>query len=163
MPASDRVPGPAQVLGQVHFHLGGGLERHRIQVRVQFRQQADAVAFSGWKGIQAGRREEDETSGARRPGPGAAVARTQGLTVGLALERNPAGSAGCHSLFCRSGGLPPPIRRLQPLATWIPRSVRLPHTAAPPGRRVGRQTTQTTFLYLDSQSETKPRTLWGKR
>ena len=45
MPASDRVTGPAQILRQILFHLGGGLIRHRVQVLIQFRQKAEAVAF----------------------------------------------------------------------------------------------------------------------
>ena len=32
MPAGDRVTGPAQILRQILFHLGGGLIRHRVQV-----------------------------------------------------------------------------------------------------------------------------------
>ena len=45
MPASDRVTGPAQILCQILLHLGCGLIRHRVEVRVEFRQEADAVAF----------------------------------------------------------------------------------------------------------------------
>ncbi len=45
MPACDRVTGPPQILGQIHFHLGCGLVRHRVQVRIQLRQQAESVAF----------------------------------------------------------------------------------------------------------------------
>jgi len=41
----DRVPGPAQVFRQIHFHLGRRLERHRVQVRVKLRQEANAVAL----------------------------------------------------------------------------------------------------------------------
>ena len=32
MPARDRVPGPAQVFRQVHFHLCRRLERHRVHM-----------------------------------------------------------------------------------------------------------------------------------
>ena len=45
MPAHDRVPGPAQILRQIHFHLHRRLEWHRVQVRVEFRQQPDAVTL----------------------------------------------------------------------------------------------------------------------
>ena len=45
MPAGDRVTGPAQILRQILFHLGGGLIRHWVQVLIQFRQKAEAVAF----------------------------------------------------------------------------------------------------------------------
>ena len=36
MPARDRITDPAQILRQIHFHLGCGLERHGVQVRVKF-------------------------------------------------------------------------------------------------------------------------------
>ena len=45
MPASDRVTGPAQILRQILFHLGGGPIRHRVQVLIQFRQEAESVAL----------------------------------------------------------------------------------------------------------------------
>ena len=45
MPARDRVPGPAQILRQIDFHLHCRLERHRVQVRVEFRQQPDTVTL----------------------------------------------------------------------------------------------------------------------
>lgn len=45
MPAGNRVAGPAQILGQILFHLDGGLIRHRIEMLIQFRQQAETVAF----------------------------------------------------------------------------------------------------------------------
>jgi len=44
MSAGNRVPGPAQILRQIHFHLRCRVERHRVQVRIQLRQQADADA-----------------------------------------------------------------------------------------------------------------------
>ena len=37
MPARDRVPGAAQILSQIHFHLDRSLKRHRVQVLIQFR------------------------------------------------------------------------------------------------------------------------------
>jgi len=45
MPACDRVTCPAQILRQIHFHLDGRLEGHRVEVLVQFRQKANTVAF----------------------------------------------------------------------------------------------------------------------
>ena len=45
MPACDRVPSPAQILCQVLFHLRHRIEQHRVQVRIQLRQQSDAVAL----------------------------------------------------------------------------------------------------------------------
>ena len=44
MPARDRVPGPAQILGQTLLHLGGGFVGRRVQVLVELPQQAEAVA-----------------------------------------------------------------------------------------------------------------------
>ena len=46
MTPSDRITRPAQILRQVLLHLGCGLVGHRIQVRIQFRQEAEAIAFS---------------------------------------------------------------------------------------------------------------------
>jgi hypothetical protein len=45
MPARDRITSLAQVICQVLLHLGCGLERHWVHVRVEFWKQADAVAF----------------------------------------------------------------------------------------------------------------------
>ena len=45
MPAGDRVTSPAQIRRQILLHLGRGLIRHGGQVRVKFRQQAQAVAL----------------------------------------------------------------------------------------------------------------------
>ena len=50
MSSRNRVPGPAQILRQVLLHLGGGLEGHRVQVRIEFRQQAEAFG-SGLRGV----------------------------------------------------------------------------------------------------------------
>jgi thiol:disulfide interchange protein len=47
MPARDRVTGPAQVVRQILLHLYRRPKRHRVQVRVQFRQEAEAVALDG--------------------------------------------------------------------------------------------------------------------
>ena len=35
----------AEVGGEVSFHLGGGFEGHWIQMRVEFGEEAEAVAF----------------------------------------------------------------------------------------------------------------------
>ena len=43
MPASNRVAGTAQVLGQVLLHLGSRLEGHRVEVFVQLRQETYTV------------------------------------------------------------------------------------------------------------------------
>ena len=43
--AGDRVTGPAQVVRQILLHLYRCPKRHRVQVRVQFRQQANAIAL----------------------------------------------------------------------------------------------------------------------
>ena len=51
MPARDGVAGPAQILRQIHFHLHRRLERHRVQVCKEFRQQPDAVAFDHIRGF----------------------------------------------------------------------------------------------------------------
>jgi hypothetical protein len=40
MASRDRVTGPAQILCQVHLHQDRRLERHRVQVLMQFRQEA---------------------------------------------------------------------------------------------------------------------------
>ena len=53
MPASDRVTGPAQILRQIHLHPRRRLIRHWVQVLVEFRQQADAVAFHHRSGLGA--------------------------------------------------------------------------------------------------------------
>src|SRR5437762_13072008 len=45
MSTCDRVPDPAQILRQVLFHLHRRLERHRVQVLVEFRQEAEAVTL----------------------------------------------------------------------------------------------------------------------
>ena len=38
MPTCHRVPGPAQIVGQILFHLCRRVEWHRIQVGIQFGQ-----------------------------------------------------------------------------------------------------------------------------
>ena len=48
------VPSPPQILRQIHLHLRGGLERHRVQVRVKFRQEAEVVAFDHPRGLHPG-------------------------------------------------------------------------------------------------------------
>jgi hypothetical protein len=45
MPAHDRISRPAQILRQINLHLDGRLERHRVQMFVQFWQKVEAVAF----------------------------------------------------------------------------------------------------------------------
>jgi hypothetical protein len=45
MSAYNRVSGPAQVFRQILLHFNRRLERHRVQVDKQFRQQAEAVAL----------------------------------------------------------------------------------------------------------------------
>ncbi len=54
MPARDGVTGAAQVLCQIHLHLRGGFIRHRVQVLVKFRQQADAESFHYRGGLDTG-------------------------------------------------------------------------------------------------------------
>ncbi len=39
MSAGHGVAGPPQIFGKIDLHLGGGSERHRIEVGVMFRQQ----------------------------------------------------------------------------------------------------------------------------
>jgi hypothetical protein len=43
MPTRDRVSGPPQILRQIALHLRRRLERHRVQMAVQFREKPDAI------------------------------------------------------------------------------------------------------------------------
>jgi hypothetical protein len=45
MPARHCVSSPTQILRQIRFHLSCRLEWHRVEVLVQFWQEADAVSF----------------------------------------------------------------------------------------------------------------------
>ena len=45
MAARHRVAKPAQIFSQVYLHQRCGLEGHRVQVRIQLRQQTDAVSL----------------------------------------------------------------------------------------------------------------------
>ena len=51
MPARDRISRPAQIFRQVLLHAGRRVERYRVQVRVEFRQEAEAVAFDRWTAL----------------------------------------------------------------------------------------------------------------
>ncbi len=44
MTAENRIAGAPQIVCEVFLHLGGGFEGHRVQVGVELRQQAKAVA-----------------------------------------------------------------------------------------------------------------------
>src|ERR1035437_2587803 len=52
-PARDRVTGAAQVVRQIRFHLRRRLKRHRVQVLIHFRQEAEAVALGDPRGFGA--------------------------------------------------------------------------------------------------------------
>ena len=54
MPAGDGVALLTEVFGEIAFHLGRGVERHRVEVEKQFGQQADAVALDDGGALEAG-------------------------------------------------------------------------------------------------------------